>query len=137
MTPNRTNGRRNIDKFAFRVSPIRARIWILRKQRCRNQASSLMLVHKNATSQAGVGDHFRIPSGAVRNSCLGGRGEAERGHHDEGNTVDTGPVESQSVYNSNIIENHLSLALLGESNDLEHLTPQNIKVLEGHLFQTL
>jgi hypothetical protein len=32
------------------------------------------LVHKHAISQAGVGDHFRSLSGAVWNSCLGGRG---------------------------------------------------------------
>jgi hypothetical protein len=37
------------------------------------------------------------------------------GQHDGGTKVDTGPAESPPVYNWKIIENPLSLALLGEN----------------------
>jgi hypothetical protein len=42
-----------------------------------------------------------------------GSGEAGRGHH-RGTKVHAGPAEPDPVYNRRIIENPLSLALLGE-----------------------
>ena len=59
MTPNSTNARRNIDNFAFRAEGNGARIRNLCGESSRNQVSLLILVHTNAISQAGVGDHFR------------------------------------------------------------------------------
>jgi hypothetical protein len=49
--------------------------------------------------QAGAGDLFRSPPGAVWNSCLGGRSEAGRVHNDGGTKVCPGPA----VYSRNII----------------------------------
>jgi hypothetical protein len=109
IDPNSTSTKRNIESFASRMVGNGARIRNLRETRSRNQVSVLILVHTISMSQAGVGDDFRSPSDAVWNSYLGGRG-----HHDGGTKVDTGPAESQSVYYRSMIENPLSLALLGE-----------------------
>jgi hypothetical protein len=56
-------------------------------------------------------------SGADWNSCLEGCGEAGRGGGTTtGTKVDKGPAESDSMNNSTMIENRISLALLGEYN---------------------
>jgi hypothetical protein len=78
--PNSTNARRNINKFAFRVRPIRARIRILRDKRCRNQVSVVILVHKNVISQAGVRDHFRKSFRCRLEFVPRGSGAPRRGH---------------------------------------------------------
>ena len=48
-----------IENVASRAGANGARIRNLRAESSRNQVSLLILVHKNAISQAGVGDHFR------------------------------------------------------------------------------
>jgi hypothetical protein len=81
-----------------------ARIRNLRGESCRNQVSLLILVYENAMSRAAVGTTSGGPSGAVWNSCLGGRR-----HHDGGTKAHPGLAKPDSVYNRRIIENPISL----------------------------
>jgi hypothetical protein len=90
MSPNTTNAMRNIDSFAFRVHPIRARTRILRETCCRQQVSVLNLVHTNRFHE-----------------------QLRWGHHAGATNVHPGPAKPGSVYCRNSIENLLSLALLG------------------------
>jgi hypothetical protein len=91
MTPNNTNAERNIEKVASRAAGNRARIRNLRAASSRNQVSLLILVHRHAISRA-----------------------TPVGHHGGGTNVDPGPAKAQPVYYRSIIENTLSLTLLGE-----------------------
>jgi hypothetical protein len=118
--PNSTKARRKIEKVASRAAGHGARIRILCEIGCRIQVSIPTLIHENASSRAGVGDHFRSPSGAVWNSCFGGQG-----HHDEGTKVHTGPAGSHSVYNRSIIENPNTASAVGGIANTRHAAPCN------------
>jgi hypothetical protein len=91
MAPDSTNARRNIEYFAFRAAAIGARIRDLCAESSRNQVSLLNLVRKNAIS---------------RGTPVRARGRRTKAH--------PGPAQAQPVYYRSIVENPVSLALLGE-----------------------
>jgi hypothetical protein len=108
-TQHTTGGQQN-ENVARRAGAKGARIRDLRSESSRNQVSVLILVHKTAISRAGVGDTsgvLPVPSGI--------RASGVRGHHDGGTNVHPGLAKPDSVYYRSIIENPLSLALLGKN----------------------
>jgi hypothetical protein len=89
MTPNNTNARRNIEKVASRVPGNRAR-----------DAES---VHREL-SKSGLASHFGQQTLDVMSNS---GGATRRGVH-------PGAAKPETVYKRRIIENPLSLMLLGE-----------------------
>jgi hypothetical protein len=87
-----TNARRNSDIFASRTAGNGARIRNLHAESSRNQASLLILVHTHASSQATLW-----------------------GHHDGGTKVHPGQAKPDSACYRRLIENPLSLMLLGDT----------------------
>jgi hypothetical protein len=116
MTPNSIEERRKIYNFMScgpDPSPDLGSVPTALQKPCIGSKFGPQTFDFTSQLRAGVGDHLRSHSGAVWNSCLGSRGGAGRGHHDGGTKIDTRPAAWTPVYNRSMIENPLSLALLG------------------------